>query len=79
MYNLDLEMCGPEFLYQLLDRLRSDCNYYLEHRCDKHLWAGNINDQIHIMRDIYNKLPEKPQWISKEDIDNFEINMLKGN
>lgn len=37
-----------KFKYQMLDRLRTDCEYFLGNgnRQEKHLWAGNINKQI---------------------------------
>ena len=62
------------FNYRLLDRLISDCEYYLGfgNRCDKHLWAGNPRDQIAKMREIYAKLPEEPIWCPACMIDVYE-------
>lgn len=67
-----------KFNYMMLDRLKQDCEYYLGNgnRNEKRLWAGNVKDQIAEMRKIYDKLPEKPEWISLEDIDNYEREML---
>lgn len=67
-----------KFNYMLLDRLRQDCEYFLGfgNRNEKRLWAGNVEDQIAEMRKIYDKLPEKPEWISLKDIDNYERQML---
>ena len=69
---------SAEDQYMLLDRLRSDCEYYLGNgnRNPKHLWAGNEQGQIAEMRKIYNQLPEKPDWISEEDIDRYEREMI---
>ena len=71
-----------EFRYQLLGRLKSDCDYYLDNgnRNDKHLWAGNVKDQIQTMKDLYNSFSDdmKPDWISMEDIDNYEKEMTSG-
>lgn len=69
---------GAEFDYMLLDRLRTDCDYFLGNGngYEKHLWAGNVEDQIAKMRELYNKVAEKPEWISMEDIDNYEKEML---
>ena len=68
------------FRYQLLDRLRSDCDYYLGNggAQDKFLWAGNIHSHIYFMRGLWNSLPEgeKPEWLSLSDIDNYEHRML---
>lgn len=67
-----------EFDYQLLDRLKQDCKYFLGNGngYEKHLWAGSIEDQISKMKEIYNSLKEKPEWLSMEDIDNYEKEML---
>jgi len=67
-----------KFNYMMLDRLKQDCEYYLGfgNRNEKQLWAGNVKDQIAEMRKIYDKLPEKPEWISLEDIDKYEKEML---
>lgn len=65
-----------EFNYMLLDRLRNDCEYFLGYgnRKTKHLWSGNVNDQIETMKELWNSFPEdmKPEWISMEDIENYE-------
>lgn len=70
------------FDYQLLDRLRSDCRYYLDgHRNPDLLWAGSVEEQIKEMRKLYNSFPsdKKPQWITEEDINHFEAEMFKDN
>lgn len=66
-----------EFKYQLLDRLKSDCEYFLKagNRAEKHLWAGNVDDQIAKMKELWNSLEEKPEWLSMEDIENYEKEM----
>ena len=63
--------------YQLLDRLRSDCEYFLGEgqRNEKHLWAGNVFMQIAKMRELYDALPDKPEWLTKEAIDSYEERM----
>ena len=65
------------FEYQLLDRLRTDCDYFLGAggRSEKHLWAGNVYDQIKKMRELYDTLPEKPEWLTKEAIDDYASRM----
>ena len=68
---------GSEYNYRLLSRLKSDCDYFLGNgnRYEKHLWAGNVDDQIAKMKELYNKLPEKPEWLTMEDIENYEKEM----
>ena len=63
--------------YRLLDRLRTDCDYYLGAggRSEKHLWAGSVEKQIAKMRELYASLPEKPEWLSEQDIDRYEQQM----
>ena len=42
---------------------------------EKHLWAGSIHAQIAKMRELYALLPEKPEGITKEIIDDYETRM----
>ena len=63
--------------YRLLDRLRADCEYFLGagSRAEKHLWAGSVWAQIAKMRELYDTLPEKPEWLTKETIDDYAERM----
>lgn len=63
-----------EFNYMLLDRLKTDCEYFLGNgnRNEKHLWAGSVDAQIKEMKKIWNSLKEKPEWLTMEDINNYE-------
>lgn len=68
-----------EYNYMLLDRLKQDCEYFLGYGngSERNLWAGNIDDQITKMKELYNSFAddEKPEWITMEDIDNYEKKM----
>ena len=63
--------------YRLLGRLRADCEYFLGagNRAEKHLWAGSVYAQIVKMRDLYDALPQKPEWLTKEMIDDYAERM----
>lgn len=63
--------------YRLLGRLKADCDYFLGAggRAEKHLWAGNVREQIAKMRELYAALPEKPEWITQEDINRYAQRM----
>ena len=63
--------------YVLLDRLRADCDYFLGAggRSEKHLWAGNVHAQIKKMRELYDALPEKTEWLTAEAIDRYAAQM----
>ena len=65
------------FEYQLLDRLRADCEYFLGsgQRNERHLWAGTVREQIAKMRELYHALPEKPDWLTKDAISSYERRM----
>lgn len=67
-----------EFDYKMLDRLKSDCEYFLGNgnSYEKHLHQGNVENQIAKMKEIYNSLKEKPEWLTMEDIENYEKEML---
>ncbi len=68
---------AAEGSYQLLSRLKADCDYFLGAggRAEKHLWAGNVREQIAKMRELYNALPDKPEWLTMEDIDRYAQRM----
>jgi len=63
--------------YRLLGRLRADCEYFLGagNRAGKHLWAGSVYAQIVKMRELYDALPQKPEWLTKEMIDDYAERM----
>ena len=66
--------------YMMLSRLKSDCDYYLGNgnRNPRNLWAGDEAKQIAKMRELYDKVPEEPEWLTKEDIDSYEDKMING-
>lgn len=74
----DYKQHDKKFQFQLLDRMRQDCEYFLGNgnRQEKFLWAGNVDDQIKAMRDLQSRL--NPEWLSKEDIDRYESQMKDG-
>lgn len=65
-----------KFRYMLLDRMRTDCEYYLGngHRNAKDLWAGDEQLQIEYMAALYNSFDEdsKPQWLTLDEIYEFK-------
>lgn len=65
------------FEYMLLDRLRCDCEYYLGYggRCARRLWAHDEQKQIDKMRELYDLVPEKPEWLTREQIDAYAAQM----
>lgn len=72
------------YRYQMLGRLISDCEYFLENGNANRLWAKNIDDQIKEMRKIYSSFEDgqKPLFITDEIISNYEKSMKekeKGN
>lgn len=66
------------FKCQMLSRLQMDCDYYLGNgnRNIKHLWADDEKDHIQEMKDIYNSLDEKPEWLKWEEILQYEKLMI---
>ncbi len=63
--------------YRLLGRLKADCEYFLGYgdRAERHLWAGNVHGHIQKMRELYDLVPEKPEWLTQEQIDSYEQQM----
>lgn len=70
-----------KFQYQMLDRLRTDCEYYLGngHRNTDALWAGDEKKQIKEMKTRWLEFSEteKPEWMSWEQILAYEKEMCK--
>lgn len=78
-YRLD-RWCDNEFPYMMLDRLRTDCDYYLGRgeRNSKWLWATyNEREHIDIMKALWERLPDdgKPEWLPYEKILEYEEQM----
>ncbi len=75
-------MGNCEYTYMMLSRLKMDNEYFLGcgNRKVKHLWAGDVAEQIKEMKRLYNLLPDnaKPEWLTMDDINEFEKNMLIG-
>jgi len=67
------------FRYQLLSRMKMDCDYYLGNgnKNQKHLWAGNVTEQIETMKSIWNSFEKdaKPVWLTWEEILKYEQQM----
>lgn len=66
-----------QFMYMMLDRLRSDCEYYLGNgnRYAPVLWTHDESEQIALMREIHAILPEPPEWLKPEQIDKYAKEM----
>lgn len=64
--------------YAMLDRMKSDCEYYLGYgnRSSKYLWGEEPKQHIEIMKAIYNRLDPKPEWLTLDKINEYEKNML---
>lgn len=67
------------FNYQMLDRLKQDCKYFLGagNRQEKNLQQGSIEKQIEYMKALYNSFEkdEKPEWCTIQDIENLKLKM----
>lgn len=80
MYSTDWILAQDEsFQYQMLDRLKSDCDYYLGNgnRSPNHLWAKNEKEHITHMKAVWNNFSndKKPEWLAWEKILEYESKM----
>ncbi len=77
-----LNACGlagmdQQTLYQMLGRLKSDCDYYLgEGHCASRLWGCDVFTHTKLMKAIYQVLPEPPEWLSLNELSTLERKML---
>ena len=67
-----------QFLYMLLSRLQMDCNFYVGcgGRNSKNLWAGSEAAHINEMKAIHNYLNPTPEWLTMEQIEEFDKQMI---
>lgn len=71
-------MADNRYNYMLLNRLQNDCEYYLGHGggdANHSLWAHDEQKQIDKMRELYDLLPIKPEWLTREQIDEYAAKM----
>lgn len=68
-----------KYKYMLLDRLRTDCNYFLGNgnRNTAHLWGGSVGTHIDSMLLLYDSFPEedRPEWLTREKIKDYSERM----
>ena len=75
---------ADKYKYMLLDRLRTDCEYFLGNgnRHAPHLWAGAVGTHIKSMLLLYDSFPEedRPEWLTREQIEEYgrRMNPQKG-
>jgi hypothetical protein len=71
------EESSQQFDYMMLNRLQSDCEYFLNWGggSERVLHQGNIEGQIAEMKKIWNRLRTKPEWLSMEEISDYENKM----
>ena len=64
--------------YALLNRLQRDCEYFLGHRNRfvGHLYYDSVEKHIEEMKKLWNCLRLKPEWLSMQEIEEYENKML---
>jgi len=62
------------YRYQMLDRFRHDCGYFLgdAKRNPEKLWAKDVKTHIEYMKALWNSFTEKPEWLTWEEIEEYE-------
>ena len=65
------------FCYRMLDRLKSDIDYFFGYgnKNEEFLWARDFEAQIYLMKELYNHLcatAKTPTYITMKDIINYE-------
>lgn len=76
-----IDRSEKRYRYMLLDRMRMDCDYYIRNNFNtpRTLWADTEQEHIDIMRHIWGTFSDrdKPEWLTLEQIDQFENRMIK--
>ena len=61
------------FRYQMLDRMRSDMAYFIDNKgSENQLWSHDAKSQLIYMKALWYSLPERPHWLSMEQINDFQ-------
>lgn len=69
-----------KFRYQILSRMQMDCDYYLGNggRNAKYLWmSGDPAAHIKVMYALWDSFDEKPEWLTRKEIDAYAKAMLE--
>ena len=63
--------------YMILDRLKSDCEYFLNYGkgSTRYLVGQNVFGHILEMQTIWSELPVKPEWLTPEQIEDYSERM----
>lgn len=77
--NFEYTKKEDSYRYMLLDRMRTDCNYFLGNGNgnEKVLWAGNIKDHMAVMKELWDSFDsdKKPECLSLEELSKYENQM----
>ena len=82
-YEKYLQHSDEKFPYMLLDRMKADCEYFINScncrkSAEKFLWANEgIDAHIQYMKYIWELLYEKPEWLTMSQIEAYKI-LMKG-
>lgn len=72
--------CDKSCRYMILSQMQIDCDFYLGEGCrnPEYLWAKNEKKQIKFMKILWNdfSLDEKPEWLSYQQILEYEKKMI---
>ena len=77
---IDLDTKDPQYLFMLLSRMKSDCDYVLGSGgkgAIKYLWAGSVDGQIETMKYIYNLLV--PKYVNDIEYHKIDLNIAETN
>lgn len=78
-FALDIESHDEQFKYMLLNRLQTDCEYYLNYGNSNEirLWGETVEMHIEYMYIIYDSLKIKPEWLTEQQIKVYSDLMLQ--
>lgn len=74
----EISTWDKKFRYQMLDRMRQDCDYYLNgHETVNCLYAESEVEQIEYMLALWDSFDDrdKPRWLSREEIIEYATKM----
>jgi len=65
----------PTYDYMCLGRMQMDCEAFIDQPQNEHLMMLTVEGQLAAMKELYARVPEPPEFMSVEDIAQYEEEM----
>lgn len=71
------KMAAHKFDYMMLAKLQMDCLYCISTGSKRQLHYDSVSEHIKAMKDLYHKVPYRPEWLNMSNINQYEMELSK--